>query len=305
MESSEVDVVVVAYNSRDDLRGCVAHLADEPGINVIVVDNASPDRSFEAVDGLDGVTCLRMPHNGGFSYGCNAGWRAGTASHVLFLNPDARITGEDVRLLLSAMDGDPRIGAIGPRVHHSDGSLDFSIRRFPRLRSTYAQALFLHRIWPHAEWADELVRSVETYDQAGSVEWISGACILTSRTVLERIGGLDEGFFLYCEDLDLCRRIADAGLAVRYEPRARCVHVGGASAPRASLLPVLAASRVRYARVHSRPLPAMAERFGIALGEFTHALAGWVDRNAQIGHLRAAGAALLGRTEVSLRRGGL
>lgn len=295
MEPSDVDVVVVAYNSRDELRGCVAGPASAPGVHVAVIDNASPDRSFEAVDDVEGVTVIRMPRNGGFAYGCNAGWRAGTSPHVLFLNPDARIGVEDIRRLSSVLDADPRIGAVGPRIHHDDGSLDFSVRRFPRLRSTYAQALFLHRVFPHATWVDEPVRTPESYDRAGTVEWISGACVLVRRTVLERIGGLDEGFFLYCEDIDLCRRIADAGLQVRYEPGARCVHIGGASAPRGSLLPVLAASRVRYARIHRHPLAALAERVGIALGEVTHAFVGRGGRDARTGHLRAAQAAIRGR----------
>src|SRR5690606_38907240 len=96
-----------------------------------------------------------------------------------------------------------------------------------------------------------------------------------------------EGFFLYCEDNDLCRRIRGLGLRVRYEPAATCSHEGGASGVRAGLLPVLATSRVRYARKHDSPPVAALQRVGIALGELTHAIAGRKGREDRRGHARA------------------
>ena len=98
---------------------------------------------------------------------------------------------------------------------HDDGSLDFSQRLFPRLRSTYAQALFLHRVFPRATWTDELVRDEDAYARRGSPDWVSGACILVRRDALVELGGLDEGFFMYCEDIDLCRRLQVVGLRAR------------------------------------------------------------------------------------------
>ena len=118
------------------------------------------------------------------------------------------------------------------------------------MRSTFAQAFFLHRFFPQAVWSDELVRDRAAYERPGSPEWASGACLLIRRSEYDAIGGLDEGFFLYCEDMDVCKRLRDRGLDIRFEPAALCTHAGGASAPRAALLPVLAASRIRYARKH-------------------------------------------------------
>jgi hypothetical protein len=287
--------VVVSYNSRDRLRACVEPLTAVPWVNVIVADNASPDDSLTSLAGMDGVTALAMPRNGGFAYGCNAGWRAGSAPFVLFLNPDATIGAVDIHRLVDALNADDGAGAVGPLILHLDGSLDHSIRRFPALRSTYAQALFLHRVFPHAPWVDELVCDRRRYDISGPVDWISGACILCRRDVLEEIGGLDEGYFLYCEDIDLCRRIWNAGREVRFEPGAVCRHEGGASHPRASLLPVLAASRLRYAQRHRSRLAAALERGGVALGEATHALVGRGGLDARAGHARAAWAAISGR----------
>jgi N-acetylglucosaminyl-diphospho-decaprenol L-rhamnosyltransferase len=264
----------------------VEGLAGRPGIEVVVVDNASPDGSLEAIADLP-VTGLQLDRNGGFAHGCNAGWRTRKGDFVLFLNPDATIAEDDVRRLASVLDAESRVAAVAPKILHSTGELDFSQRRFPRLRSTYAQAFFLHRIFARALWADETVRRLEEYERQGSPEWVSGACMLVRRRALEELGGLDESFFLYCEDTDLCRRLWDAGHEVRFEPTATAVHEGGASAPRPSLIPVLVSSRVRYASKHRGRLAALLERIGIALGALTHSVVSSGGRAARAGHLRS------------------
>ena len=254
-----VDVVVVSFNSADTLRDCVAPLAEIDDANVIVVDNASDDRSVEIVSDL-GVEVLALDANHGFAYGCNRGWEAGSAPYVLFLNPDARIDEASIRRLGAVLEENSSVGLVAPRLVDEDGSLDFSQRRFPRLRSTYAQALFLHRILAHAQWTDEVIRDPRAYERAGPVEWVSGACVLMRRSALERLGGWDQGFFHYGEDIDICSRLWRSGFELRYEPGARTVHVGGVSAPRAQLLPQLVASRIRYARLHRSRGAALLER---------------------------------------------
>lgn len=283
---SAVDVVVVSYNSEAHLRAAVEPLVELPGVHVIVVDNASTDRSLERVSDLP-ITILPEPDNRGFAHGCNVGWRAGEAPYVLLVNPDTELDGESLRRLVAALHADDTVGAAGPKIIEADGSLDFSQRRFPRLRSTYAQALFAHRLLPRATWTDELIRDRSLYEQPGSPDWLSGACLLVRRDALERLGGLDEGFFLYCEDLDLCRRLRDEGYGVRFVPDAVCVHAGGASAPRAALLPVLADSRLRYAKKHQHRAVAALERVGIALGALTHAAVARGGRPVRRGHLRS------------------
>ena len=217
-----VDVVVVSYNSHDMLRGCVEPLLGIDGVQVIVVDNASQDGSLESVADLP-LQSIPSSRNGGFAYGCNIGWRSGRAPYVLLLNPDARLDTSSVSDLGRVLDADERIGIAAPRILEDDGALDYSQRHFPRLASTYSQALFLHRLFPHATWSDEANRIVEDYDRPGSPDWVSGACMLVRRSVLERLDGLDEGFFMYGEDKDLCRRTRDLGSDIRFVPQAVCV----------------------------------------------------------------------------------
>jgi GT2 family glycosyltransferase len=281
-----VDVVIVSYNSRHQLHDCVKPLLELPSVHVTVVDNASPDASIEAVQGLP-LSAIQLPTNGGFASGVNAGWRAGSAPYVLLLNPDARIDGPSIDALVRALEEDPAIGAVAPLIVDADGSLDYSQRRFPRLRSTYAQAIFLHRFFPTASWSDELIRNEQAYASRGNPDWVSGACMLLRRTALEELGGLDEGFFMYSEDVDLCRRLRSAGYELLFEPAAVVQHEGGASAPRTHLLPVLAASRIRYAAKHRSSAAAFLERAGIALGSLTHVAVARGGVAARAGHARA------------------
>lgn len=279
----QVDVVVVAYNSGAMLRRCVEELSEAPKIHVVVVDNGSTDGCADTVRDLP-LTVI-PEENRGFAAGCNRGASSGTSPFVLFLNPDARITREGVGLL-AARATEGKVGAVAPRILSADGRLEFSQRRFPNVISTYAQALFLHRVFRHASWTDEVIRDAALYETARSADWVSGACVLVRREVLEAIGGWDESFFLYSEDTDLCRRVHSAGYDVLYEPAASAVHVGGQSSPRASLLPMLARSRIRYARKHASERSAWAQRGGIALSALTHLVA---SRSAAVrrGHARA------------------
>jgi N-acetylglucosaminyl-diphospho-decaprenol L-rhamnosyltransferase len=280
-----VDVVVVSYNSRETLRDCVEPLVHMREADVFVVDNDSQDGALETIGDLP-LHVLSRNENGGFAAGCNDGWRAGSAPLVLFLNPDARLDEESLRELVRTLDADPRVGIAGPRLLASDGSVQFSQRRFPALRSTFAQAVFLHRVFPRASWTDEVVRDLAAYDTPGSPEWLSGACLLVRRDVLERLGGWDDSFFLYSEDTDLCCRARNAGFDVRYVPTAKATHVGGQSSPRAGLLPMLAESRLRYANKHETRIRASCQRVGIALSALSH-LAAARTRGSRAGHARA------------------
>lgn len=290
-----MDVVVVAYNSRDCLRECVEPLADAPGVSVLIVDNACPERSYEVVEDLAAVRVIHMPSNGGFARGCNAGWREGSSSHVLFLNPDSRIGAREVVALADELDDDPSVGAVGPRTLDVDGNVSYSIRRFPSLRSTYAQALFLHRLFPRARWVDEVVRDPEAYERRAVVDWLSGACLMVRRSGLEAIGGLDEDFLFYSEDVDLCRRLTqETGLSVLFTPAATCIHAGGRSSPRAQLLPMLAASRLRYTRRYCGRVGSIVDRVGMGLGEALRVIVGRGGSSYRLGHRRALGVIVRG-----------
>jgi N-acetylglucosaminyl-diphospho-decaprenol L-rhamnosyltransferase len=288
-----IDAVIVSYNSRATLRGCVEPLTRIDDVHVVVVDNASPEDPLDTISDLD-ASIVRAPRNGGFSYGCNLGAEQGSAPYVLFINPDARIDEASLAALRGVLEADPSVGVAGPRILDADGTLLRSQRRFPRPGSTFGQALFLHRVFPNAAFADELIHDDAAYERAGTVDWLSGACLLVRRSALADIGGMDEGFFLYCEDTDLSRRMLDAGYSTRFEPSAEARHEEGSSAPRSALLAIHARSRVRYARRHFTAAAAALDTAAIALHAATHAVANFRRRPVARGHAHALRAVITG-----------
>ena len=285
-----VDAVVVTYKSGATVVEAVEPLSGLDWVHVIAVDNASGDDTVDLLRTLP-VETIALDENGGFAHGCNVGWRAGSSPYVLFLNPDAQLGPEALAKLVEELDRDQRIGAVAPRIQEPDGSLDYSLRRFPRIRSGFAQALFLHRVFPDASWVDDVIRDRAEYEHPHAVEWVSGACFVARRSVLEQIGGMDEEYFHYSEDTDICARVWEAGYEVRYVPDAVAVHEGGASSPRTRLLAILAASRIRYSTKHDSPPAAALVRASVALGAATHVV---VARRmaARRGHLQALAVAL-------------
>jgi N-acetylglucosaminyl-diphospho-decaprenol L-rhamnosyltransferase len=284
--NARVDVVVVSYNSRDTLRDCVAPLAEVDGVDVTIVDNGSADRSLETIADLR-VRAIESGRNGGFGFGCNLGMASGSAPYVLFLNPDAQLEP-------AVLDAEPDVAIVGPRVLDDDGRLFPSQRRYQRAGSTWAQAFFLHRPLWRAAWANEIIRQDCAYERPAYPEWLSGACMLARRDVVEDLRGFDEGFFLYCEDMDLCARVRAAGHRIRYEPGATVRHKGGHSAPRASLYAILARSRMRFASLHAGRARARLQYLGLAVGALTHVAAS-IGRPARArGHAEAL-LAILGR----------
>lgn len=289
--SPTVDAVVVAYNSRASLRGCVESLTRAPWVDVTVVDNACPEDSAEMVEGLP-IRIVHSAHNGGFAYGCNLGIATGSGEFVLLVNPDAEIDAASLAVLADALRADPSLAGVGPRVVDSTGAVLFTQRRFPRLRSTYAQGLFLHRVAPRASWTDDMVRDPAAYEQPRTPDWVSGCCVLLRREAVASVGGLDEGFFLYTEETDLFKRLATAGWRVAFEPRATARHDGQGSASPSATERFRAASRVRYARKHHGAVVAAFEGMGVALSAMTHAAASLHHPARARGHLIAARAAL-------------
>jgi GT2 family glycosyltransferase len=282
-----LDVVVVAYRSGAHLRRCVEPLCGHRDIDVFVVDNACPDASPATVADL-ALTTVVMRRNAGFGAGCNAGLRFGTAPAVLFLNPDAQLDAPGARALAARLE-DATLGAVGPRIVGGDGELHRSARRFPRLRSAFGEALFLHHLLPRAQWPTELVPR----PAAGDAEWLSGAALCVRRDALAAIGGFDERFFLYSEDTDLCARLRAAGYRVAYAPDVTATHVGGHSAPAPLQERAKLEARILYARIHESRARYAAFRAAYALHHVVRVpLAFAHSRDHVRGRLGALGAAV-------------
>lgn len=226
-------MLLVLWNCEAELPGCLRALeaATEEALEVICVDNASEDRSVE-IARQHGARVVEMGENFGFPAAVNAGLKHATAPYVLLLNPDVELGPAVVDRCLEALTGDPAVGMVGCNLRRGDGSPDLgAARRFKSLPGIALETLGLNRLTPllDVQYHSDRDRLVSR-----DVDCINGAFMLLATDLLRRLGGLDETAFMYLEDQDLCRRVWDEGLRVRFVADAVATHVGGASTGRAS-----------------------------------------------------------------------
>ena len=224
-------IIIVSYNCRDALRECLGKLArsgDMPP--VIVVDNASMDGSIEMVaHNFPPVQLIRNARNCGFAAACNQGIRASNADFILLLNPDTLVECAELQKLHDAMNTRPNIGACGPRILNVSGSLQPSCRRFPSLWAMTCDELGLGRLFPHSRLFATYRMSGWAHDETREVDQLMGSCLLLRSAALDAVGPLDERFFLYFEEVDLCWRLWRGGWRVLFVAGATVTHGGGAS----------------------------------------------------------------------------
>jgi GT2 family glycosyltransferase len=233
-------IIILNYKTPELVVDCLDSLKDqiEPGISVIVVDNASNDGSVERIEeaiasnGWGGwARVLCSPVNGGFAAGNNLGIRAIDADAYILLNSDTIVLPNTVRELLNAMDLWPNAGLIGPGCVSPDGSKDMSTFHFIRPLTVFVRSASTGPI-------SRLLRRYDTpfwtTDAPAEPDWVGFACVLIRREVIEQIGLLDDGFFMYFEDVDYCRRARDAGWTILYWPKGKIVHLLGGSSQFAS-----------------------------------------------------------------------
>lgn len=230
-----LDIIIVSYNVRDELQGCLRALAEDgqPGAEttVTVVDNGSTDGTVEMLrSGWPGVRLIDVGANAGFARANNLGIRATHGAQVLLLNPDTVVRRGAIAALLAALATSPRAAAAGPRLVDAEGRPEISfgpaISPWGELRQKAVGALYERRFAPVTRWIERRTRD------AGVRDWLSAACLLLRRADLEAIGLLDEDLFLYTEDVDLCVRLRQRGREVLFVPEAEVVHLRGQSAGR-------------------------------------------------------------------------
>jgi GT2 family glycosyltransferase len=229
----DVSVVVVSYNTRDLLRESLAAVERHRGaldIETLVVDNDSRDGSAEEVAAsFPQVRLLRNATNRGFAAAANQGMREGTGRYLFLLNPDAAVREGTLPRLVSFLDGRAEAGAAGCRLTYADGRLQPSCASFPNLLNYAVLSFASYDRMPRPRRPMRRLQECWTHDATREVDCVSGAAMMVRREVMEKVGPLDERFFLYGEEKDWCWRMREAGWKTLFLPDAEVVHHGRAS----------------------------------------------------------------------------
>ena len=251
-----LSIIIVNWNVRDLLDRCLASLfaADiAPGsFEIIVVDAASADSSAGMVRGkYPAVLLLEQAENVGFTRGNNIGLARAQGEFILLLNPDTEVRRGAINLLVDYLKTNPEVGVVGPHTLNSDGSHQSTRRRFPTLMTGVFESTWLAAAAPAGVERDYRLLDFDD-DDIVPVDWVQGSALMLRRELWRDIGGLDESFVMYYEELDFCRRAKSAGWKVAYHGGAIITHHGGKSSEQAAAQKLIHfhTSKLRYFRKH-------------------------------------------------------
>jgi GT2 family glycosyltransferase len=248
---SLLSIIIVSFNAEAELIGCLLSLKKAPPVidhEIVVVDNASTDRSVEAASAFAGVRVVEMGRNAGFAAANNAGIRETTGDLILLLNGDTVVPAGAIDRLVARLKAEGAAAVAGPRLVDAQGRPELS---FGGMISPLNEFRQKHR---SARWIAKQTKREQF------VDWVSGACLLVRRADAVEVGLLDERFFLYTEDVDFCHAIRRIGRKILFAPAAEIVHLRGrsrASQPAASNAAYRRSQLEFYKKHHPMYLPVL------------------------------------------------
>jgi len=251
VELTRTSAIIVAYRTPAEVAAAVASLRAQtlPPEEIVIVDNGAPDGDPlpELAEFAD--VRIERPHsNLGYGAGCNLGAQASSGDDLLILNADVVLTAGAIKALAERLHSGSCVAVVGPRIF-SRGELQLSARAFPSLRTgVLGRRSALTRLLVRARRYPSEFRHAQ--QGGGRVDWVSGACMLVRRSAFDAVGGFDEGYWMYWEDADLCRRLVDQGWEVQFEPSAVAHHATGASGVCARTIRAFHESASRFAARH-------------------------------------------------------
>jgi len=232
-DQNQISLIVVNYNAGDALLDCVASVIGRVG-EIVVVDNASSDNSIEKLTNkygsVNGVAVIELSENLGFSKACNLGYKHASGQYLFFLNPDCVVEPDTIQILCTELKNQPDAGMAGGLLLNPDGTEQAGGRRLvPTPWRSFVKAFglsFLRNFFPKY-FSDFSLHDQQLPSHPVAVEAISGACMFVKREAIERVGLLDEGYFMHCEDLDWCMRFREKDWRIMFVPQAKVIHAKG------------------------------------------------------------------------------
>ena len=233
----DLSVIIVSWNAKDYLLKCLKSLSfaqSKTAMEIIVVDNDSADGSPEAVErDFPTVRLVRSGGNLGFARANNIGMRLSKGRYLALINSDVEVLGDCLGRLVDYCEQHPKVGMVGPHIIGRDRKLQRTCRGFPGIWNQFCRALALDAIFPKSKWLGGFLMSYWPQDTLQPVDMLTGCFWLARREALAQVGGLDERFFMYGEDMDWCKRFWLKGWPLVFVPAAEAIHYGGASSANA------------------------------------------------------------------------
>ncbi len=232
----DLSIIIVSWNVCDLLRDCLHAVFAGQGeltLQVIVVDSYSADDTVAMITAeFPQVEVVACTENVGFPRGNNIGLERANGRFLLLLNPDTVVHGDALTTMVNYMEANPQVGMVGAQLLNGDGSIQSSRRRFPTLKTAFFESTWLEPYAPRAILDDYYAADLPD-GKTAVVDWVMGACMFTRPEVVAQVGGMDEAYFMYSEELDWCRRIHEAGWQIVYLPTAQVTHLVGKSSEQA------------------------------------------------------------------------
>ncbi|MEM9775948.1 MAG: glycosyltransferase family 2 protein [Chloroflexota bacterium] len=233
----DLSIVIVSWNVSQLLKDCLHSIfqaRSDLNLQVIVVDSGSADDSCQMVrTAFPQVELFDMQENVGFPKGNNIGIRAAVGRNILLLNPDTVVTDSALQTMIAFLAENPTVGLVGPMLRFPNGDIQSSRRRLPTVQTGLFESTWLERFAPKS-LLEAYYMSDKPNDQICEADWVMGAAMLATRQAVEQVGGMDEGYFMYSEELDWCKRIKTAGFKIFWLADAEIIHHQGASSDQAS-----------------------------------------------------------------------
>jgi len=229
----KVSFIIVDYNTFVPLQKLIDTIREKTkdvGYEIIVVDNSGDTKTPFFQKNYPDINYISNSKNLGFSKAANIGIRHSTGRYVLLLNPDTRLKNNVAMLLCRFLDQHPDVGIVGSKILNDDESIQFSCRSFPSYKAAFFNRYsLLTRIVPGNRYSTAYINPLNSHNKTAEVDWLSGSCMMLRKQALEVVGLFDENFFMYCEDVDICRRMKLLGWKVVYYPEAILYHSIGRS----------------------------------------------------------------------------
>lgn len=303
-----LDVVIVNYETPGLLDANLRSIVDPTSASVrevIVVDNsATADDAERVVGKYPGVRLIRPQSNIGYGRAANEGIAAGIGEYALVLNADAHLHAGAVEALVGELDQHAQAGIVGPRLVDQHGRVQPSCARFPTPGRVLLHETGLWKILRSTRFGDA-TRPFFDLSEPGAVPWVLGAALAIRRRDFDAVGGFDPGYFMYYEEVDLCRRLAARGALTRFTPAATVGHIGGASTAQeqAPMQREMFRSLARYVRRHGRDPGLLRLRLSVIAIALGSSARGLVTRSNGRGHSTVPGSSRWGSILVDAVRG--